>query len=143
MTSTIDLKCENPYFSQIWNGEKNFEVRKNDHDYQKGQMIRLNEYNRHTDKFSGRSILIYIRNILPGGQFGIDKDHCVFGFDILNREYGVLGCDITVSLDRDTYYWLHALAFDEKKSIEETAKECLQDYRDMKCLATNECERGH
>lgn len=39
------LKTITPYFSQIWEGKKTFEVRKNDRDFQPGDTLALKEYN--------------------------------------------------------------------------------------------------
>lgn len=43
-TRTITLKVEPPYFDALLNGEKTFEVRKNDRAYQRGDLLQLIEW---------------------------------------------------------------------------------------------------
>jgi hypothetical protein len=42
--NTHDVKCVNPYFSDIWNGVKDFEIRYNDRRYAAGDRLVLHEY---------------------------------------------------------------------------------------------------
>lgn len=76
------LKIHPKYFGRVLNGEKRFEVRKNDRDYQTGDYASLNEYDNEEfiDGYSGNQIDIQITYVLNGGQFGIKNGWCVFGF---------------------------------------------------------------
>lgn len=72
------LKCETEYYQAIEQKKKMFEVRKNDRDFQVGDLIYLKEVMKLTAEETGREQgpfeIIYI---LHGGIFGINKDYCV------------------------------------------------------------------
>ena len=46
MTRIHELKCYSEYFWRIQNGQKTFEIRKNDRDYQVGDVLVLTETGR-------------------------------------------------------------------------------------------------
>jgi ASC-1-like (ASCH) protein len=73
------LKTWPPYFERIKNGQKTFEVRKNDRDFQVGDTAILNEFNPKTQEFTGDEVIRIITYVLHGGQFGIESGFCVFG----------------------------------------------------------------
>lgn len=66
------LKTEATFWDAIDRGEKTFEVRKNDRDFQVGDTLLLRRLPTLTDEISRR-----ITYILPGGQYGIDPDYAV------------------------------------------------------------------
>lgn len=74
---THNLKTWPQYFQRILSGEKTFEVRKNDRDFQVGDYLLLNEYDPKTDKFTGNFVYKKVSYILHGGNFGLDKDTVV------------------------------------------------------------------
>lgn len=47
------LKTWTPFFKDIKNGIKNFEVRKNDRDYEVGDTLILEEFEPTTEKYTG------------------------------------------------------------------------------------------
>jgi ribosomal protein S17 len=71
-----ELKTLNPFFQAVWERKKNFDVRKNDRDFQVGDRVKLIEQN---PIGQARFIILDITYILEGGQFGIDKDYVVLG----------------------------------------------------------------
>ena len=79
-----DKKLIQPYFDDVWNGNKTFEIRKNDCDYQIGDFLILHEFDKKTDKYTGDWILtkiIYkIENFV-----GIEQGYCVLGIKVLER----------------------------------------------------------
>lgn len=89
-----ELKTWKEYFDPMWIGQKLFEARKNDRDFKVGDDLLLIEtdlggagmtdydLSHHP---TGRTILAHVQYILPGGQFGIAKDHCVMSIDILEK----------------------------------------------------------
>ncbi|MGD1319548.1 DUF3850 domain-containing protein [Chryseobacterium sp. 2R14A] len=77
-----ELKTVNPYFEDVWNLKKNFEVRKNDRHFKVGDKLKLLEVR--TDGKRERLIYVKITYILSGGQYGIDKDYVVLGIQALN-----------------------------------------------------------
>ena len=76
-----ELKCINPYFSEVFCGMKKFEVRLNDRDFKLDDNIVLKEYE--DGQFTGFEVHATINYILHGGQFGIEAGYVVLGFLIL------------------------------------------------------------
>ena len=73
-----ELKLINPYFEHVWNGLKDFEVRKNDRAYQVGDRLKLIEHVESTNN-RPRYIMKDVKYILKGGQYGIDSDYVILG----------------------------------------------------------------
>lgn len=57
------LKTVQPYFEEIWVGDKGAECRFNDRDYQVGDQLRLCEYHPE-DLFSGREMVATVKHVL-------------------------------------------------------------------------------
>ena len=73
------LKIKEEYFNEVIRGEKTFELRKNDRDYQVGDLIHFIktdgfEYFSHS-KNAYR--ITYILKNVP--EYGLDKDYCILG----------------------------------------------------------------
>jgi len=90
-----NLKTINPYFTDVWNWEKTFEIRKNDRNFKKGDLLKLREYEPCWDKendclvsgggYTGRVIYAEIDYILPENTFeGLAQGYCVLGINILD-----------------------------------------------------------
>lgn len=60
---THDLKTVNPYFDEVWEGKKTFEVRYNDRTFKEGDTVILREYSR-SNGYSGRKIKAKIGYVL-------------------------------------------------------------------------------
>lgn len=58
------LKAVQPYFEMLWSGKKNFELRKNDRDYQVGDILYLHEYDPSIRRFCGRYVARKITHII-------------------------------------------------------------------------------
>lgn len=81
-----ELKCRPNYFDATERGEKNFEVRRDDRGFQKGDEIILIrtredrqteiEYDYHGKKRTIQRTILYV---LTGGQFGIEPGWVVLG----------------------------------------------------------------
>lgn len=71
-----ELKLEQPFFDDVFYGRKEFEVRKNDRNFQIGDRLKLIEF-----PFTGKQkyVLKDIKYILEGNQFGIEKGYVVLG----------------------------------------------------------------
>ena len=72
-----ELKTWPEYFEEVFMGRKAFEVRKNDRDYQKGDMLILKEWDNEKNQYTGRQLARRVHYVLKGGQFGIEEDYCV------------------------------------------------------------------
>lgn len=73
------LKIWPKYFGAVLSGAKTFEVRKHDRAFFVGDLVRLEEWDPETQKYTGAVVLKYITYIVHGGQFGIEPGYCVFG----------------------------------------------------------------
>jgi len=88
-----ELKTHPEFFSMVFTGTKNFEVRKNDRDFKVGDEILLKEwipedYHWQLDKgmkqgFTGRILHRRIDYILKGGQFGIEDGYAILSISKL------------------------------------------------------------
>lgn len=84
-----ELKTWPEFFAPLFAGEKTFEVRKNDRDFQPGDQLRLREW-QPTDfhegmapvegKYTGAEVEVTITYVMRGGRFGIDPEFAVLGF---------------------------------------------------------------
>lgn len=78
---THELKILPEYFEAVKKGIKNFELRKDDRDYQVGDMITLKEYTK-DGVYTGRGIanlkIEYILRDCP--DYGLKKGYCILGF---------------------------------------------------------------
>jgi len=83
------LKCWPVYFDAVASGEKNFEVRRDDRGFQKGDIIVLQrtsedepdlvEYDFFDPDRVAHELRKRITWILTGGQFGIEPGYVVLG----------------------------------------------------------------
>jgi len=74
-----DLKTVQPFFSRVDSGEKTFEFRFNDRDFQTGDTACLREYDPKTDTYPGSTIFVNITYVLKEFK-GIEAGYCIFGF---------------------------------------------------------------
>ena len=75
-----ELKIKEDYFYAIVRGEKTFELRKNDRDYQVGDLIHFIktdglEYSSGYSKYVYK--ITYILKDVP--EYGLDKNYCILG----------------------------------------------------------------
>ena len=75
------LKTIQPYFNRVWSGQKTFEVRNNDRDFEVGDTIELKEYDPSTDSYSGRFMVGGITYVLRDYD-AIKEGYVVFSFYI-------------------------------------------------------------
>jgi collagenase-like PrtC family protease len=60
------LKCWPDYFDAVVTGEKKVELRKDDRNYQVGDILDLVEYSQETGKYSGRVCQCLVTHIVRG-----------------------------------------------------------------------------
>ena len=79
-----ELKILPEYFNAVICGEKTFELRKNDRDFQRGDVVCLMEYDTLNAELTGRQQLIEITYVLYGDEktekYGLKKGYCIFSF---------------------------------------------------------------
>ena len=73
-----DLKILPEYFRNVRDGKKNFELRKNDRDFNVNDILHLKEWNG--SKYTGRSLMRKIKYILKDcPEYGLNKDFLIIG----------------------------------------------------------------
>lgn len=75
-----ELKTDPKYFSAVRSGEKRFELRRNDRDFRVGDYLALNEYDRATQTYTGRSELVQVIYMLNPN----DVMMCQAGFAVMS-----------------------------------------------------------
>jgi hypothetical protein len=70
------IKCWPEYFQPLAIGQKSFEIRKNDRDYNLGDTLIIKEWNPETGKDTGRWVCKTITYMIQG-KFGLPEDVCV------------------------------------------------------------------
>lgn len=83
------LKTLPPFFARVRSGEKTFEVRKNDRDFQTGDTLVLQEFDPSAPPasigwnagYTGSELRKRVAYILHGGQFGVEVGYVVLGIE--------------------------------------------------------------
>ena len=80
------LKTWPHFFADVMAGRKPFEIRKNDRNYQEGDLLLLEEWmpdNESRDPragaYTGRKFEVLVTSVLRGPILGIEKGWCVMG----------------------------------------------------------------
>jgi hypothetical protein len=89
MTQTHELKTWPQYFDAVARGEKNFEVRRDDRGFQKGDILELQRTHASYPYLVERDVrgcplfVLHrrISYILTGGQLGIEAGYVVLGLE--------------------------------------------------------------
>jgi hypothetical protein len=71
------LKTWPEFFQAITNGQKNFEIRKNDRGFQSGDRVILKEWDPESMEYTGREMVFKIGFIVYG-EWGLKSDYCTF-----------------------------------------------------------------
>lgn len=74
-----ELKCWPEPFQAVKSGAKTFEWRKDDRDYQVGDMLWLNEWDTRTDVYTGSPTLVKLVTYVIREGFGIPPGYCIMG----------------------------------------------------------------
>lgn len=80
-----ELKIKECYWKDVWNGRKTFEIRKNDRGYKIGDVIHFHPIDDNGNEisiekeFNDKYNNYLITYVFEGGEYGLDKDFCVFG----------------------------------------------------------------
>lgn len=86
------LKIREPYFTDILEGLKTFEIRKNDRDFEVGDFLKLQLYPYINDKTKPKELLVKITYILKDiPEYGLDKDYCILGLKLLDWSFDYTG----------------------------------------------------
>lgn len=72
------LKIETEYYQAVERGDKPFEIRKNDRDFNTCDVVTLVEVVGGVK--TGRQFSIEINYILHGGKYGLAEGYCIFSW---------------------------------------------------------------
>lgn len=122
--NAINLKCENPWFSDVYSGKKNFEVRVDDRGYEVGKTVNLLEYDRAKDQYLGRSVRVRITYILRDNRF-VPEGKCIFGF--VNTDDDILGIKVTTALQPDTFKFIACMAQTNKVRVPDLIRNIVEE----------------
>ena len=78
-----DLKILPEYYVSILSGEKRFEVRRNDRDFNVGDFLYLREYDKSTSSYTGRGILCIVTYILRDDVDFVKVGYCIMSIDVI------------------------------------------------------------
>ncbi len=74
-----EIKILPQYFQPVKAGVKTFELRKDDRDYQVGDLVKMREWDG--KKYTGNRIIVDIRYILRDcPEYGLMDGYCIFGW---------------------------------------------------------------
>lgn len=93
--TTHYLKTVQPFFSRVETGDKTAELRRDDRPYEIGDTLVLQEYDKATEKFSGREITVRITDITRHKDLleiltvsGLVLGWCMLSFRKINQNFG-------------------------------------------------------
>ncbi len=75
-----DKKVWLEYYVPLFQGIKKFELRKNDCDYQEGDLVTLRAWDNKKEQYMGSSFQIKIKYIIHGPKFGLKDGYCIFNW---------------------------------------------------------------
>ena len=71
-----ELKTVQPFFNQVAEGKKKFELRKNDRDFGYGDILILREWNNVSQHYMGNEVVVRVIGVLD--QFvGLQQGYCI------------------------------------------------------------------
>ncbi len=83
MSKRHTLKTWPKYFEPIYAGDKLFELRYDDRDYAQGDLLRLEEWNPHSQRYSDRWVEAYVSYMVRAPGLDVDvplgDDRCALG----------------------------------------------------------------
>lgn len=91
-----ELKIKRKYFEEMLSKHKNFELRKNDRDFQVGDLVHFTivddkpaqgVLNQLLEKIKYPQMVFRITYVLKDvPEYGLDKDYCIFGLKQMKEE---------------------------------------------------------
>lgn len=76
-----ELKILPEYYDAVRCGDKRFEIRKNDRDYHKGDILRLKEWDG--EKYTGEELDALVRYVLYDWTGGLQDGYCIMSIDTM------------------------------------------------------------
>lgn len=80
------LKTWPAFFQRVWDGDKPFELRKDDRNYEEGDILILKEWHPGRRRYTGRGIIAVVKCIVRDApEFGLMPGHCIMGIREVDR----------------------------------------------------------
>lgn len=77
-----ELKILPEYYDAVRCGDKRFEIRKNDRDFHRGDILRLKEWDG--EKYTGEELDTIVRYVLYGiDEYGLAEGYCIMSIDTM------------------------------------------------------------
>ena len=79
-----DLKIKPKFYEDVLYGKKQFELRRDDRDFNVGDSVCLREWDEEAEDYTGRSItkrIIYILRNVP--EYGLQEGFCILGLAVM------------------------------------------------------------
>ena len=78
---TIELKTWKEFFQQTWLGVKAFELRKDDRNYEEGDILILREWDQYNNCYTGRQVTRRVDYVLKfaSPEFGLAPGYAILG----------------------------------------------------------------
>lgn len=77
-----NLKIWPPFFDRVVFGQKPWELRKNDRDFQVNDTLVLREWLPETKEFTGRRVECLVTYVLSGPAFGLPEGYCIMSLTV-------------------------------------------------------------
>lgn len=74
-----ELKIKEEYWNEILRGDKTFELRKDDRDYQVGDLIHFVKTDGYEFFCHSKDVYRIVYILKNVEQYGLDKDYCILG----------------------------------------------------------------
>lgn len=74
---THKLKIWLEYYEEVFKGYKTFELRKNDRDFKKGDILILKEWDNCKKEYTGRLLIRSVLYIIEGGKLGLEIGYVI------------------------------------------------------------------
>lgn len=78
ITGVHELKTWPDAFEAVASGDKTFEWRRSDRNFEPGDIVTLYEWDPTTEQYTGRSICADVGFVLRAPAFGVPEGYCVF-----------------------------------------------------------------
>jgi hypothetical protein len=80
-----ELKTLTQYFQAVWSGTKTFELRKDDRDFQRGDVLILREWDG--EKYTGSALCVKVTYILQNAEkYGLKDGYVIMGIRRIEPE---------------------------------------------------------
>ena len=149
-----DLKCWPEPFKALVADLKTFEWRKNDRDYQVGDVLHLREWDPGTKEYTGRDIRMAVTYIMHKGDFEIHEGYCIMSIRRAGTEQDKLrsrilkrleqlwarssaGCCLHIIVEDGNLLDAH-VEFCIKKAMQQGHSECEALARDIRMLTESQ-----